>query len=104
MTVLYITTYENTGAGPNTAIPAPLEPALGHFTVSFTTAAAVLLATGFAATAKLAMISADGIFHYRVGTVSTIAATATNARVAADQMRFIALDRPGLFISAIGGA
>lgn len=77
-----------------------LEPALEDKTLLISGAAATTTAA-FNTAAKFVRIATDNIVSVKFGTTSTVVATATNARMAANSTEFFALDRPGLFLSCI---
>lgn len=114
MATVFITCYEGLARDiQGNTVQAGLEPALAHFTVTFTTAAAgstqlsVLSGTASGLGIHKAMyvrMTATIPYHWKFATVSTASGTTTVARTPADVIEFVGVDRDGLFISCLGAA
>ena len=106
MAVLWITGYQGLAMAQGRAgvVQAPLEPAVAVFTVSFTTAAAAavqLLTASGVTNALYYELTCTSPYHHKLGTASTVSATATNTRTPADVIKYIGVDRAGLWISGL---
>jgi len=101
MALLFIRSYSGMGQDlMGQVIQTGMEPALEDKTLLISGAAATTTAALNAA-AKFVRVNTDSICSIKFGTTSTVAATTTNARMAANSSEFFALDRPGLFVSVI---
>lgn len=101
MALLFIRSYAGMGQDlMGQVIQTGLEPALEDRTLLISGAAATL-STALNSSAKFVRVNTDSICSIKFGTTSAVAATTTNARMAANSSEFFALDRPGLFISVI---
>ena len=101
MALLYIRSYSGMGRDlMGQVIQTGLEPCLDDRTLLISGAAATTTAA-LNSSAKFVRISTDSIVSVKFGTASTVVATTTNARMAANSTEFFALDRPGLWLSCI---
>lgn len=105
LAVLWITGFQGLGYDQRGSIvQAPLEPSVAALTVSFTTAAAAavqLLGASGTINALYYELTCTSPYHMKLGTASTVSATATVCRVPADTIKYIGVDRGGLWVSAL---
>src|SRR5689334_7433528 len=103
MAVFYIREFQDVGkAFMGNVAQAPIEPAgTGYTDRTLTISGAASLTSLSANAGMLVLIHTDAICSYKVGTASTVVATATNVRLAANTERYFVTSSNTTFISVI---